>query len=438
MAEPPAGGNPGWAAERISPAAGPGPTPRWGHAAALLPARQLVVVTGGLGGPGGRDLQPAVDVLHLRRGRWRRADAAEAGAPGPEGPEGGRRAFHSCVELGEGAVLVFGGRTAGGRLCNSCASFDLAAGQWAPVACRGPAPAPREGHGACRVNTTQMVVVGGWGGSGGGPGAAGDAGAGDGAGAGPAVAGQWLGDMHLLDLPSMTWTRVVAEGPAPCLSHLAVARCGWKLVVAGGAGAGGASGAVHSFDLLERAWRTEAAALGVSQDLQVPAAAGASATLVGDRVLVAGGCTGEAWVPPEQRRYNGTCVALDAKTLGVQLAELRGAAAPGPRAYHAAVAIAEDALLLLGGRDAAGVLGEVWLVSRADGPAAARAPPPGLAGAARAPGAPLLHHSLLPPGEAKERARREEELREEQVRAAWGTPPPEARREGEKRELRSG
>ena len=30
---------------------------------------------------------------------------------------------------------------------------------------------------------------------------------------------------------------------------------------------------------------------------------------------------------------------------------------------------------------------------------------------------PLLHHSLLPPGEAKERVRREEELREEGVPA---------------------
>ena len=298
-------------------------------------------------------------------------------------------------------MLLFGGRPAGGggRPCNSLALFDPDTGAWEAPSAEGWRPSPRESHSACCTSSAQMVVVGGWDGT------------------------RWLMDMFLLDVPTMTWQHIEGAGPSPppaVSEHVAVF-WDYRIVVGGGTGAQGASGAVHTFDLVTQTWAREECSLELPNAIPRLAAAGASATPLAQGIVVVGGCSGETWDPHERRRYSRAAVLLEP---GPRM-RASPVAAPGggftQRAYHVAIPVTSGSLLVIGGRNADGVLGDQWLLTcRSSG----EEPGTGAAGdsasaSARADeeGDALVHHSLLPDGPMREEALKREELQARKAHA---------------------
>jgi hypothetical protein len=236
-----------------------------------------------------------------------------------------------------------------------------------------------------------MVVVGGWDGT------------------------RWLMDMFLLDIPTMTWQHIEGAGPSPppAISEHVAVFWDYRIVVGGGTGAQGASGAVHTFDLVTQTWACEDCSLELPNAIPRLAAAGASATPLAQGIVVVGGCSGETWESHDRRHYSRAALLLEPGS-GMRASPV---SAPGggftQRAYHVAIPVTSCSLLVLGGRDAEGVLGDQWLLT-------CRAPGGGAGGGAAAGAASasaqvheeddeLVHHSLLPDGPLREEALKREE-----------------------------
>ena len=169
--------------------------------------------------------------LDLTSMKWERVHGAQGGAQGWRAFSG--RAFHSAVLwAAQSSVVVFGGRSSGRLLAHPCA-YDLAGGAWRQLACTGEAPCAREGHAACMISSSAMVVVGGYDGE------------------------QRLADLYVLDLERMHWSKPAVAGDAelPPLSGHALTANGWQLVLSGGATPRGPSDAVFTLDLVEMRWR---------------------------------------------------------------------------------------------------------------------------------------------------------------------------------------
>lgn len=126
-----------------------------------------------------------------------------------QGP--GPRDSHSAVILGQ-RMIVFGG-TNGSKKVNDLHILDLSSKEWTRPECRGTPPSPRESHTATLVGDEKLVIFGG---------------SGEGE-------GNYLNDLHVLDLRTMRWASPEVKGDTPAArdSHSAVA-IGNKLIVYGG------------------------------------------------------------------------------------------------------------------------------------------------------------------------------------------------------------
>lgn len=126
-----------------------------------------------------------------------------------QGP--GPRDSHSSVLVGH-RMVVFGG-TNGSKKVNDLHILDLRTREWTQPEVRGRPPSPRESHTATLIGNDRIVIFGG---------------SGEGE-------GNYLNDLHVLDLKTMRWTSPEPKGqiPVPRDSHSAVSVDN-KLLVYGG------------------------------------------------------------------------------------------------------------------------------------------------------------------------------------------------------------
>ncbi|KAJ4841999.1 hypothetical protein Tsubulata_029895 [Turnera subulata] len=174
------------------------PSERWGHSACY--SNGAVYVFGGC--CGGMDFSDVL-VLDLDTMLWNTLVTTGQG-PGP-------RDSHSAVLVGQ-QMIVFGG-TNGSKKVNDLHVLDLKTKEWMKPEYQGTPPSPRESHTATLVGDGKMMIFGG---------------SGEGE-------GNYLSDLHVLDLKTMRWSSPETKGdvPVPRDSHGAVA-IGNKLIVYGG------------------------------------------------------------------------------------------------------------------------------------------------------------------------------------------------------------
>jgi hypothetical protein len=147
------------------------------------------------------------------------------------GEQPGSRDSHSAVIVGE-RMVIFGG-TNGFKKINELHVLDLQSGEWTQPAVEGNPPSARESHSATLVGDSKMVIFGG---------------SGEGK-------GNYLNDVHVLDVKAMKWIspEVRGETPAKRDSHSAVA-VGNKIVVYGGDCGDHYLGDVDILDLFTFTW----------------------------------------------------------------------------------------------------------------------------------------------------------------------------------------
>lgn len=174
------------------------PSEKWGHTACY--SNGFLYVYGGCcGGLHFRD----VFVLNLETMAWNKLVTT--------GQDPGPRDSHTAV-LVEQKMIIFGG-TNGTNKVNDVHVLDLKTREWSRPHCKGIAPSPRESHTATLCGNKKLVIFGG----------SGEGGA------------NYLNDLHVLDLKTMSWTSPQVNGdiPVPRDSHSAVAIEN-KLIVYGG------------------------------------------------------------------------------------------------------------------------------------------------------------------------------------------------------------
>ncbi|KAL5654286.1 hypothetical protein ACJX0J_033605, partial [Zea mays] len=178
------------------------------------------------------------------------------------GQRPGTRDSHGAALVGH-RMLVFGG-TNGGKKVNELHVLDLRTREWSRPQCRGAAPSPRESHSVTVVGGDRLVVFGG---------------SGEGE-------GNYLSDVHVLDVPTMTWSTPEAirgGAPAPRDSHSAVA-VGARLFVFGGDCGDRYHGGVDVLDVDTMAW-SRFPVKGASPGVR----AGHAALSVGSKIYIIGG-----------------------------------------------------------------------------------------------------------------------------------------------------
>ncbi|XP_039032195.1 rab9 effector protein with kelch motifs-like isoform X3 [Hibiscus syriacus] len=224
------------------------PSERWGHSACY--SNGVVYVFGGC--CGGLHFSDVL-MLNLNMMVWRTLETTGQG-PGP-------RDSHSVVLVGT-KMMVFGG-TNGSKKVNDLHILDLTSKEWIQAECNGVAPSPRESHTATLIGEDKVVIFGG----------SGEGGA------------NYLNDLHVLDLRTMTWTSPQVRGhiPVPRDSHSAVA-IGNKLVVYGGDCGDRYHGDVDIFDMDASTW-SRLAVQGSVPGVR----AGHAAVNVGAKVFIIGG-----------------------------------------------------------------------------------------------------------------------------------------------------
>lgn len=128
------------------------------------------------------------------------------------GQKPGTRDSHSTVLVGQ-KMVVFGG-TNGSKKVNDIHMLDLKIKEWSMPRCFGIPPSPRESHTVTVVGEDRLVVFGGSGEGG----------------------GNYLNDVHILDLKTMAWNSPIIKGdlPAPRDSHTSVVIGNHKILVYGG------------------------------------------------------------------------------------------------------------------------------------------------------------------------------------------------------------
>ncbi|MQM08219.1 hypothetical protein Taro_041075 [Colocasia esculenta] len=174
------------------------PSERWGHSACCSDG--VVYVFGGC--CGGLHFSDVL-VLDLKKMVW--------SSLATTGQRPGTRDSHSAVLIGH-RMIVLGG-TNGQKKVNDLHILDLRTKEWSRPHCKGDPPSPRESHTATVIGEDRLVIFGG---------------SGEGE-------GNYLNDVHILDLKTMTWTSPDVKGdlPVPRDSHTAVA-IGNQLFVYGG------------------------------------------------------------------------------------------------------------------------------------------------------------------------------------------------------------
>uniref|UniRef100_A0A3B6FLX0 DCD domain-containing protein n=2 Tax=Triticum aestivum TaxID=4565 RepID=A0A3B6FLX0_WHEAT len=180
-----------------------------------------------------------------------------------KGQRPGTRDSHGAALIGH-RMLVFGG-TNGNKKVNDLHVLDLRTKEWSRPPCKGTPPSPRESHTVTTAAGGDKLVV--FGGSGEGE-------------------GNYLNDVHVLDLPTMTWTspQVAHEViPAPRDSHGAVT-VGNRLFVYGGDCGDRYHGEVDVLDMGTMAW-SRFSVKGASPGVR----AGHAALGIGSKIYVIGG-----------------------------------------------------------------------------------------------------------------------------------------------------
>ncbi|KAJ8619402.1 hypothetical protein MRB53_027931 [Persea americana] len=268
------------------------PSERWGHSACY--SNGVVYVFGGC--CGGLHFS---DVLMLN------LDTMAWSSLSTTGQLPGSRDSHSAV-LVEHKMIIFGG-TNGCKKVNDLHVLDLRTNEWSQPICKGHPPSPRESHTATVVGGDRLVVFGG---------------SGEGE-------GNYLNDVHVLDLKTMKWISPEVKGdlPAPRDSHTAVAIEN-KLIVYGGDCGDRYHGEVDVLDMDALTW-SRLTIQGSSPGFR----AGHAAINVGTKVYVIGGVG-------DKHYYNDVWV-LDLNTCSWTQLEIRGQQ-PHGRFSHSAVFIDSD------------------------------------------------------------------------------------------------
>ncbi|KAG7021039.1 Rab9 effector protein with kelch motifs, partial [Cucurbita argyrosperma subsp. argyrosperma] len=194
------------------------PSERWGHSACYYQGN--VYVFGGC--CGGLHFSDVL-VLNLDTMVWTVMVTTGQG-PGP-------RDSHGAVIVGN-QMIVFGG-TNGSKKVNDLHILDLGTKEWLQPECKGSPPSPRESHTATLVGDDKLVIFGG-------------------SGEGES---NYLNDLHILDLKTMVWmiTEVRGDVPVPRDSHSATA-VGQKLFVYGGDCGDRYQGGVDMLDMHSMTW----------------------------------------------------------------------------------------------------------------------------------------------------------------------------------------
>ncbi|KAI4304252.1 hypothetical protein MLD38_039793 [Melastoma candidum] len=281
-------GKPTWIYPKV---VGFSPPERWGHSACYSHGH-IYVFGGCRGGLHFGD----VHVLDLVSMVWTRLATTGKG-PGP-------RDSHSAVLFGN-KMVVFGGTDAS-RKVNVVHVLDLGTSVWSRPHVRGKFPVPRESHTATLVGE-RMVVFGG---------------SGDGV-------GNYLNDVHVLDLKEMSWTspEVKGENPVPRDSHSAVA-VGDRLFVYGGDCGDRYHGDVDVLDVSTMTWSKFA-----TRDPQPLVRAGNGAVAIGKKIYIVGGIGNRHY-------YNDVWVLDEDRVLWTQLSSL--GEQPRGRFSHTAIAIGDN------------------------------------------------------------------------------------------------
>ena len=140
------------------------------------------------------------------------------------------RAAHSACVLGT-LLYIFAGND-GKQLFNDLYVLDLATLTWSNPQQHGDVPSPRAGHTCNGLPSGHLVVFGG--GNANGP----------------------TNDLHILDIPTMTWTRpdVYGTPPSPRAGHTACTVFGKELLVFGGGYLNKVFNDLHLFNTETCAW----------------------------------------------------------------------------------------------------------------------------------------------------------------------------------------
>ncbi|XP_057493287.1 uncharacterized protein LOC130778818 [Actinidia eriantha] len=268
------------------------PSERWGHSACYF--NGFIYVFGGC--CGGLHFSDVI-MLNLDKMVWTTL-VTTGTSPGP-------RDSHSAALFGH-KMIVFGG-TNGSKKVNDLHILDLRSREWTQPDCKGVPPSPRESHTATLVSDDKLVVFGG---------------SGEGE-------GNYLNDLHVLDLKAMRWTSPEVKGnfPVPRDSHGAVA-IGSKIFVYGGDCGDRYEGDINVLDMDTLTW-SRLIVHGSSPGVR----AGHTAANIGPKVYVIGGVG-------DKQYYNDVWV-LDVNTgLWTQL-EIRGQQPQG-RFSHTAIVTGTD------------------------------------------------------------------------------------------------
>jgi hypothetical protein len=126
------------------------PFPRADFTATALPSGKVLVV----GGDSGAGVVGSVDLFDPGDGTSTGSAWEPAALPALSTP----RAGHTATLLGDGTVLVVGGRDAGGAPVAAAERFDPGTGAWSPA--RAPS-SPRRGHTATLLRDGRVLVAGG-------------------------------------------------------------------------------------------------------------------------------------------------------------------------------------------------------------------------------------------------------------------------------------
>ncbi|KAK1320010.1 Acyl-CoA-binding domain-containing protein 4 [Acorus calamus] len=225
----------------------------------------------------------------------------------------------------DGVLYVFGG-CCGGLHFSDVLRLDLESMAWSSLATTGQKPGARDSHSASIVGH-KMVVLGGTNGL------------------------KKVNDLHILDLRTKEWTRPICEGnpPSPRESHTTTVMGEDKLVIFGGSGEGEGNylNDVHVLDLKTMTWSSPE----VNGVLPAPRDSH-TAVAVENRLIIYGGDCGD--------RYHGEVDVLDMDTMSWSRLAVHGSL-PGVRAGHAAVNIGTK-VYVIGGVGDKNYYNDVWIL----------------------------------------------------------------------------
>ncbi|KAL9248242.1 hypothetical protein vseg_021586 [Gypsophila vaccaria] len=289
---------------------------RWGHSSSFF-LGHLYVFGGCCGGMHYSD----VLVLNLETMTWSTLVTLGNG-PGP-------RDSHSATIWGN-KIVVFGG-TNGSKKVNDLHILDLGTKQWIQPVCSGTPPSPRESHTATLLGDEKLVVFGG---------------SGEGA-------GNYLNDLHIFNLRTMSWVSVTVNGriPPPRDSHTSTAFDG-KIFVYGGDCGDRYHGDVDVLDVETMTW-SMLEINGSSPGRR----AGHASVKIGTKMYTIGGVG-------DKKYYNDVWV-LDTETCLWSKLEISGHSPQG-RFSHTAVVTDSDIAIYGGCGEDERPLGELLILQLGD------------------------------------------------------------------------